>query len=486
MLRILDPERSRAVLIGVARYLHLPLLNAADRASRLHDVLTDPHIGAVSPQRCALLPPGASRGEVDRAIAVAARDAEDLLLVYYAGHGLPGTDNKGLYLTVSDTSPDGDRSDSIPFDHVRALIRASRARTKVVLLDCRHPGPSAAWTAEALLDAVRIEGATVLTTVPPYVKGEDAGEPAGYPEFTETLVRLLRDGVLGAHELLAPSGLHHRLSREMAAVGRRIPRVVGDPTTGEPGSPRARNPVPPYDHAAPAGPGPSAVEDRVIKLSDTPPDDESIPLAALPGLARSTNPGDRARAYREALRALADGRVDPAALAGVGSTTARIPKPRAAPPPPKSSPFMLFLSALNVLAGGPTVAFLLVALYHDLVSTRTVDREMGVLSGYLTTGYVLITCSALVVVLTWFLLHKYRKASADVRQAKPRIRVTAVTGTVVAGFLASLGAMFTHGLHCAPIAWTALVVEAAVLVPFVLITLTGRHRQRRSERGRPE
>lgn len=478
-MRVPDPERSCAVLIGVGRYRHLPLLNAAGSASRLHDVLTDPHVGALSPRRCALVPPDASCDEVARAIAVAAEDAEDLLLVHYAGHALPGTHGQDLHLTVSDTAPDADRSDSIPFDHVRALVRASRARTKVVLLDCRHPGPSTGWSVDAVLDAVRIEGATVLTTVPPHVDGDDAGwAPAGYPEFTETLVRLLREGVLGAPELLMPFDLHRHLRREMTAVGRRTPRVVGAPTTGEPALSRVGNPAPPpYDHAVPAAPGPSAIEDRVTKLSGPLADDEPIPLAELPDLARSRNPGDRARAYREALRALTDGRVDPAALTGFGPTTTRTPKPRTAPPPPKPSPFSLFLSALAVLTGGPTAAFLLVALYHDLVSARTVEREMGVLSGHLTTGYILISCSVLVVLLTWFLLFRYRAAPADARRTRTRIRVAAARGTVVAGFLASLGAMFAFGVHFPPIAWAALLVEVSILVPFLWIMLTGRRRR---------
>jgi ABC-type cobalamin/Fe3+-siderophores transport system ATPase subunit len=84
-----NPERSRAVLVGVAAYERLdPLPAVANNVTALRDVLTDRELWGLPDRHCvAIIDPSDPREVLD-AVHTAAREAEDGLVVYLAGHGL--------------------------------------------------------------------------------------------------------------------------------------------------------------------------------------------------------------------------------------------------------------------------------------------------------------------------------------------------------------------------------------------------------------
>ncbi len=83
----------------------------------------------------------------DRAVSTAAREAGDVLLVYYVGHGLLSPDGE-LHLATS-ASLDLTRSpaahyQALPYRTLRDTLAGCRARTVVVVLDCCFSGRASA------------------------------------------------------------------------------------------------------------------------------------------------------------------------------------------------------------------------------------------------------------------------------------------------------------------------------------------------------
>ncbi|MBV7703975.1 EAL domain-containing protein [Nocardia nova] len=232
-MRLPDRATSWAVLIGIDRYRHLPALSGVHAgAAALAGVLTDSLHGCVPPEQCILLPEDASAGMIGDGIARAADYARDLLLIYFAGHGVLGARRGELHLAVNSTHPNRPGIGGIPFDAVRDLYVDSPAVARVVILDCcysgRALGTNQSPDGPAILNEIVAEGTAVLTSAPPngISKKLDAET---YPAYTHRLIRLLREGIPNAGPLLTLPMLHRRLCRELAEVGLRQPQADLNP-----------------------------------------------------------------------------------------------------------------------------------------------------------------------------------------------------------------------------------------------------------------
>ncbi|MFX0576962.1 caspase, EACC1-associated type [Nocardia nepalensis] len=141
--RFPDPDTSRAVLIGASRYINgaaLPNIPAVERnLIALEAALTDAPTGTLASQHCTVVSEPTSTAEFGGAIATAAAEATDLLLIYYSGHGL--VDDRGrLHLALSSTDPARPRWTALPFEVLREEIMSSPATTRVLVLDCCFSG----------------------------------------------------------------------------------------------------------------------------------------------------------------------------------------------------------------------------------------------------------------------------------------------------------------------------------------------------------
>jgi uncharacterized caspase-like protein len=67
------------------------------------------------------------------------RTPDDLLLLYYSGHGILGRGNR-LFLATAGSNLDAPRERSIAAQEIREFIDESRAQRQVVVLDCCHSG----------------------------------------------------------------------------------------------------------------------------------------------------------------------------------------------------------------------------------------------------------------------------------------------------------------------------------------------------------
>ncbi|MGW0435579.1 caspase, EACC1-associated type [Micromonospora sp. NPDC003197] len=232
--RLFDPDASRAVLIGTSRYSSLPPLRSVRRSLReMAAVLTDEGICRLPSRHCSVVQDPTDGNAVGRAVGKAAAEATDMLLVYYAGHGLGGLRRSQLFLALKETDPERPAFHSLAYDVLREEVLDSPAKNRVVILDCCFSGRAAApiMAAEtaALLEQLDIAGAYVLTASP-------ANQPAvtgtKITEFTNELVQMLRHGVPNAPPLLTLDVIYAHLRARMKARNLPQPRRLHTDAAG--------------------------------------------------------------------------------------------------------------------------------------------------------------------------------------------------------------------------------------------------------------
>ncbi|MFB6636286.1 caspase family protein [Streptomyces chartreusis] len=188
-------QGSRAVLFGVHAFTHFPNLEGVSRnIPALLSQLTDPEVGALPKENCVVLPAHSEHGRILDAVCQAGEEADDLLLVYYAGHG--HFDRVGGLLLATETSSRTRLHRSVSYEAIRECVELSHARHKVVIVDCCYSGRAVRMSeasAEAI-DRLAIEGACVLTSAAETERSLCLAEGS---VFTLALVDVLRDGLKG-------------------------------------------------------------------------------------------------------------------------------------------------------------------------------------------------------------------------------------------------------------------------------------------------
>jgi WD40 repeat protein len=209
-----------------------------------HDTAPDiPNVGAVPAtvdrlgrvlvERCGLDPRhlttvlDQATPELGGALAEQAEQAEDVLLVYYVGHGLVSLSGE-LYLAsrITDRRPNRLGITALPYSQVRNCVLESRASTSVVILDCCFSGRAIGALGDPVADVTamaHISGTYVLTSSG---REEVALAPPGadYTAFTGELISLLCDGIPRGPKDLTLRDISRYLSRVLPAKGLPKPR----------------------------------------------------------------------------------------------------------------------------------------------------------------------------------------------------------------------------------------------------------------------
>ena len=232
-MRFPDPERSRVVLIGSSRYADekLPDLPTVKRGLKdLKEALTDLVYGLVPEIHCDVLEDEGNIPLIGRRLRSAASQAEDLLLVYFSGHGLTSGRRHELYLALRDTEWEAPEFSALEYDKLRSAVLNSPATTKMIILDCcfsgRAFGDAMADPASELIGQVEVDGSYVLASAHRHsvaltLEGED------HTAFTGRLLRLFHDGVPSGPELLTIDYIYQQLRAQMRAEGLPQPRRRG-------------------------------------------------------------------------------------------------------------------------------------------------------------------------------------------------------------------------------------------------------------------
>ncbi len=155
-------------------------------------------------------------------------DRDDVLLVYFSGHGKLDQNGR-LHLCMQDTETTDLLSTAVSSTRLNEFAEASRARNVVIVLDCCHAG---AFRGGDFGDAVAGPGRYVLTSCRGTQLANDATVDNGTSYFTQHLV----DGLLGAAAdrdqdgFVDFSDLYSYVDRQLREDGKQIPqrRVDGD------------------------------------------------------------------------------------------------------------------------------------------------------------------------------------------------------------------------------------------------------------------
>ncbi|MGK5546689.1 caspase, EACC1-associated type [Streptomyces sp. URMC 127] len=212
----------RAVIIGADRFRSpdLPAIPAVqNNLAALQHALTHPDYGLMPGEGCFVLgrERPADAAAIGTAIAASSK-ALDLLLVYYAGHGL--LDDHGmLHLALEYTDPDRVGYSALPLELVKKDLARARARARVLILDCCFSGQAVAamaGTDTLLVGQLDTNGTYTLTST---TATAPSHAPPGhrYTAFTGALLRAL------AHPTpLTLDEIYLHVDKEMTGFG--LPR----------------------------------------------------------------------------------------------------------------------------------------------------------------------------------------------------------------------------------------------------------------------
>jgi hypothetical protein len=225
-----------ALLIGVSEFAdrRLARLNApANDVTALRAILQDGSRGAFDTVELSLNEDFlAVRDQLSHFFHDRAPD--DLLALYYSGHGILGRGNR-LFLATTGSNLDTPRDRSISTHEIRDLLSESRAQTQIVILDCCHSGvfaelakgaaPAPAVTPETF--SVGEAGLYVLTAADALQFAWDGAElragkeeAAGFSRFTSWLVEgLVKGEAAPEDEQITMDALYRYLFRRAKAEG---------------------------------------------------------------------------------------------------------------------------------------------------------------------------------------------------------------------------------------------------------------------------
>ena len=243
-VRLPDPQRSYAVLIGNAAYASgglggLPAV--AGNLTGLATVLTDPALGTLPADRCVVTADPASAQAARGTLCEYAARAEDTLLVYWAGHGTRGPRDE-LLLSVAGAGAGEPDASALALSDIRDAVAGSPAANRILILDCcvsERAAPVSGVT-DAVPGQAAIEGGyTLISTSPSLVYFSPPG--GKYTALTGTLIGILRDGMPDGPELLTVAAIYGQLLYGMASRGLSLPRQFGTETASR--LALARNPA---------------------------------------------------------------------------------------------------------------------------------------------------------------------------------------------------------------------------------------------------
>ncbi|MGR6317677.1 type VII secretion protein EccCb [Micromonospora soli] len=197
----------RALLIANDRYIDESLADLyapREEARDLLSLLADADVGAFDQT---VLLENESKSSIERAVEAMLRAAgpEDLVLLYFSGHGVRSSKRGRLHLAVANTELDHLSSTAVSASFIRELLDESDAASSVMLLDCCYSG---AFEGAGLktTDDLAIDGelktgyGRYVITATNAVERADDGRPASESgprlrsAFTETVIQGLSTG----------------------------------------------------------------------------------------------------------------------------------------------------------------------------------------------------------------------------------------------------------------------------------------------------
>jgi hypothetical protein len=240
-----DLSRSRSILIGNSVYEDpdIPDLPASANCVDAMAQLLSGELCGWPTDRVTKLVDLAAPHEVAVQVAKATRQAEDVALLYYVGHGLRTSDGQlALALGQTRARPDLRAHTGILYASLADILRGCRAPTKLVILDCCHAELANkahyVFQGSDLADVYPVDG---LYFIGASARDKKAKSPLNGPltYFTEALISVVIGGIPEYPEMLQLDQIFRELRFRLARKG--LPEPVESGTRGAHQFPFARN-----------------------------------------------------------------------------------------------------------------------------------------------------------------------------------------------------------------------------------------------------
>jgi hypothetical protein len=198
----------KALIVGINNYPFMPLAGCVNDAVALASVLSSHATGLPNFSVRLLTSPGerVDRASLREAIERLFEGDSDVTLLYFSGHGF--IKSTGGYIVATDFQR---YDEGVSMDEILLLANQSKAREKIILLDCCHSGkfgsPNIVGTGSILGD-----GVTVLTAA----RAEEAAiESGGSGLFTSLVIDALKGGAADLLGEVTPGGVYAYVDRAL-------------------------------------------------------------------------------------------------------------------------------------------------------------------------------------------------------------------------------------------------------------------------------
>lgn len=205
----------KALIVGINDYPGTPLTGCVNDASSIATLLETHGDGAPNfDVRLLTGPPTQlTRPVLRQAIEELFIGDSDMALLFFAGHGY--VKSTGGYLVTVDAKK---YDEGVSMDDILKLANESKARNKVVMLDCCHAGAMASPTLGGSSLAQLSEGLSVLTASR---ATESALEKNGSGVFTSLLCDALKGGAADLRGNITPGSLYAYVDEALGAWDQR-------------------------------------------------------------------------------------------------------------------------------------------------------------------------------------------------------------------------------------------------------------------------
>ncbi len=235
-------EKTRVVLIGTSvsddAKNGLPDIPSVRRnLKKLSEIFSNPKHVDINESEIVVIEDENYAEDIVTKLDAVASEATSKLIVYYAGHGLRGTESEDLFLCSRRTTEVNKDKNGVEFSAIRKSIAESPATLKILVLDCCFAGCAFANSMnDTNLESqiqfnIDLEGTYAIAAVPSTFKAL-APPNAKYTEFTGELVSIIETGVETDTSVLTVSEVFEELKRRLNRKGKKGLPVVYEKNNG--------------------------------------------------------------------------------------------------------------------------------------------------------------------------------------------------------------------------------------------------------------
>ncbi len=207
----------KALIVGINDYPNSPLHGCVNDANSIGTILESNGDGspnfAVKMMTSSTSTSTITRTKLREAIETLFSGESDMVLLYFSGHGY--IKSTGGYLVTTDARK---FDEGVSMDEVLKLANDSKAKNKVIILDCCHSGAMGTPSLSGSNTAQLSEGLSVLTASR---DSEYAFETNGSGVFTSLVVDALKGGAADIRGNITPSSLYAYVDEALGAWDQR-------------------------------------------------------------------------------------------------------------------------------------------------------------------------------------------------------------------------------------------------------------------------